>query len=157
MNKHDVDFLDLHTAVSHVHYKEIDTDPSNPEGWTMPNHRPAGDESVTNPDTLLDRFDQAWRQGQCPEVESWLPNADHPHRRQVLEALLHVDLEHRLKSGQAIRVPVYLAAFPELSQDTEVMLKLLAWECELRRRESDVPAEEYIGHFPISSRNCGNG
>jgi serine/threonine protein kinase len=95
----------------------------------------------------VDRFEDAWQRGERPALEAYLP-ANGPERARVLVELVHVDLERRLKAGEAARVEGYLERFPELRQDATV-LGLLAAEHRLRRRrEADVTAEEYQRRFP---------
>ena len=66
----------------------------------------------------------------------------------VLGTLVNVDLEHRLKRGEPVRVEHYLQRFPELA-DERLLLELLTWECELRRRqEPNLQADEYPRRFP---------
>ena len=77
-----------------------------------------------------------------------LPIGD-PLRSRVLIELVHIDLELRLKAGEAARVEEYLARYPELADDRAVALGLIAAEHELRRRrENDLSLDEYLQRFP---------
>src|ERR1700722_10069811 len=99
---------------------------------------------------ILDRFDQAWHAGQFPAIDDYLPPPGHPRRMKVLEDLVHIDLECRLKAGKRIRIEDYLSCHPELTQDTGLLLSLLVRECELRRRrEPGLEMEEFIRRFPF--------
>ena len=49
------------------------------------------------------RFKDGWRQGPRPALDDYLPTGD-PLRRRVLIDLVHIDLELRLKEGEAARV-----------------------------------------------------
>ena len=97
---------------------------------------------------LVDRFEDAWQSGQRPQIDEYLP-PENPERRTVLVELVHVDLERRLKAGEAVRVKQYLERYPELAADQAVVLNLLASEFALRRRsEPNLLLEDYLQHFP---------
>jgi predicted ATPase len=67
----------------------------------------------------------------------------------VLIELVHIELELRLKAGEAARVEEYLARYPELTRDQDVLLELIVAEHNLRRRrESQLTLEEYLKRFP---------
>src|SRR6516165_8180923 len=94
------------------------------------------------------RFEDAWRQGPRPAVDDYLP-AGGQLRSRVLIELVHIDLELRLKAGEAARVEEYLARYPELAGDPAVPLDLIAAEYELRRRgEPRLARDEYEQRFP---------
>ena len=94
------------------------------------------------------RFEHALRQGYGPAIEDYLPAAD-PLRSRVLIELVHIDLELRLKAGDAARVEDYLARHPVLASDRAAALELIAVEHELRRRrEPDLALDEYLHRFP---------
>src|SRR6516164_10211800 len=94
------------------------------------------------------RFEHDWRQAPRPGIGDYLP-AGGPLRCRVLIELVHIDLELRLKAGEAARVEEYLARYPELAGDRAVALALIAAEHELRRRrESGLTLDEYLQRFP---------
>jgi predicted ATPase len=94
------------------------------------------------------RFEQALRQGHRPAIEDYLPAAD-PLRSRVLIELVHIDLELRLKAGDAARVEDYLARHPVLASDRAAAVELIAVEHELRRRcEPGLALDEYFQRFP---------
>ena len=128
-----------------------------PEGPACPGHLPSPVQAAPHPaeanpswvDEILDRFDQAWHEGQSPELDDYLPSLDHPRRLHVLEELVRMDLECRLKAGQSIRIEDYLVRHPELAQDSALLVNLLVRECELRRRqEPALHGAEYVRRFP---------
>src|SRR5262245_19812019 len=84
-------------------------------------------------DSLLELFERAWQAGE-PRVEDYLPPEGDPRRPAALEALLHADLEYRLKAGQAARVEDYLGRFPDLAAREQLLLGLFEWEYRIRRR-----------------------
>src|SRR5262245_59783192 len=82
----------------------------------------------------VDRFERAWHRAPRPRIDDYLPGGD-PLRFRVLVELVHIDLELRLKAGEAARVEEYLTRYPELTADPDVVLELITAEHELRRRE----------------------
>jgi serine/threonine protein kinase/predicted ATPase len=94
------------------------------------------------------RFEDSWRQGPRPVIDHFLP-AGEPLRARVLVELVHIEMELRLKAGEAARVEEYLARYPELSGDRAVPFELIAAEYELRRRrEPGLALDEYLQRFP---------
>src|SRR6516162_10516637 len=91
---------------------------------------------------VVRRFEQAWHGAPRPRIDDYLP-AGGPLRSRALVELAHIDLELRLKSGEAARVEEYLAGHPELAGDRAVVLGLIAAERSLRRRlEPGIDPEE---------------
>jgi serine/threonine protein kinase/predicted ATPase len=94
------------------------------------------------------RFENAWRECPRPPISDHLP-VENPLRRRVLIELAHIDLELRIKHGDAARVEEYVTGYPELDGDRPILLGLIAAEYELRRRhESDLGLDEYLRRFP---------
>src|SRR5262245_55098958 len=94
------------------------------------------------------RFEVAWRQGSRPAIDDHLP-ADDGLRSRLLIELVHIDLELRLKAGEAARAEEYLARYPELTADRAATLDLVAAEYELRRHgEPHFSLNEYLQRFP---------
>jgi WD40 repeat protein len=101
---------------------------------------------------LLKRFEQAWRGGPPPAIDDYLPAADLVNLALLVE-LVHIDLEFRLKAGEAARAEDYLARYPALAADPDAVLDLLAAEHALRRRaEPDLDPAEYDRRFPAYAR-----
>jgi WD40 repeat protein len=99
-------------------------------------------------DDVIDRFEDAWQTGEPPVLDEYLP-AGGGGRGPLLVRLVHVDLERRLKAGEGVRVEDYLARYPEIGREEEVILGLLAAEYEQRRRrEPGLSPEEYTHRFP---------
>jgi predicted ATPase len=97
---------------------------------------------------LIKAFEEAWRRNEAPDIDKYL-RADGPERRALLVELVHVDLEFRLKSGEAVQVENYLRSFPLLASCRETVLDLIAAEYELRNRnQGGVCLEEYSDRFP---------
>jgi serine/threonine protein kinase/formylglycine-generating enzyme required for sulfatase activity len=98
-------------------------------------------------DEICNRFERAWKSGEQPRIEDYLPDDDEI-RFAVLENLVHIDLERRLKAGEQARVESYLERFPELSEQPQIVIGLIRAEYELRRLDSDVTSREYEERFP---------
>jgi tRNA A-37 threonylcarbamoyl transferase component Bud32 len=112
-------------------------------------HIPPHDEGVaTAVEHIADRFESAYETGHWPTINDYLP-AGGPERLAVLVPLVHIDLERRLKAGEAARVQTYLERFPELAEDPAVVLDLLVAEYrQRRRREPDAAPDDYLTRFP---------
>src|SRR5215472_4464662 len=94
------------------------------------------------------RFEHAWHQAPRPAIDDYLPSGD-PLRCRVLIELVHIDLELRVKAGEAARVEEYLTRYAELAGDRAVTLELIAVEHELRRRrEPSLALDDYLQRFP---------
>src|SRR5579862_837079 len=93
---------------------------------------PPSDDWLTVKD-VVKRFENAWHQEPRPAIDDYLPTGDSLRSRLLIE-LVHIDLELRLKAGEAARVEEYLARYPELTDDRAVMIELIAAEHELRQR-----------------------
>jgi predicted Ser/Thr protein kinase len=78
------------------------------------------------------RFEDAWRRGQRPDLAALLPAG--AQRLAVLRELAHVELELRLKAGEAARADDYFDRFPELADDDEAARSLVRAERDLRER-----------------------
>jgi tRNA A-37 threonylcarbamoyl transferase component Bud32 len=95
----------------------------------------------------VERFESAWRRGERPTIETFLP-AISPLREPLLVELVHADLEFRLKAGEPARVEQYLQCYPELGA-RGILVALLSAEYEQRRRrEAGLSLSEYRGRFP---------
>jgi predicted ATPase len=98
-------------------------------------------------EAAVKRFETAWRQGRRPAIDEYVP-AGGPVGRLLIE-LVHLELELRLKAGEAARAEEYLARYPELAGDTAAALDLIAAEHDLRRRgEPDLSLDDYLRRFP---------
>jgi eukaryotic-like serine/threonine-protein kinase len=94
------------------------------------------------------RFEHAWRQGSRPAIDDYLPVGE-PQRSRALNELVHIDLELRLKAGEAARVEEYLVRYPKLTDDRMAVIELIAAEHRLRRRgEPALAFQDYLQRFP---------
>jgi WD40 repeat protein/serine/threonine protein kinase len=109
---------------------------------------PAEEEDAQALEQLIGRFEEAWQCGSAPTLGAFLADVT-TLRPRVLVELVHVDLEYRLKAGQAVRVESYLQDFPELASDPETLAELVAAEYRLRRRrEPTLSPQEFLDRFP---------
>ena len=97
---------------------------------------------------LIESFEHAWRAGSLPRIDDYL-HGEGSEQDALLVELIHVDLEFRLKAGEAARVESYFASYPRLTHDRAAVLELIKTECELRqRRVANIDLEEYARRFP---------
>jgi hypothetical protein len=97
---------------------------------------------------FADRYHAAWRNGP-PELEEFLPPADHPLRRVVLQELITIDLEMRWRLGQPLGLEYYLEKYPEVGPSTALPPTLIFQEYHVRHRFGDRPAlAGYQQRFP---------
>src|ERR1700735_425387 len=81
-------------------------------------------------------------------IDAFLP-ANEPMRQAVLIELVHIDLERRLKRGEAVRVENYLARYPALASNAAATVELLAEEYIFRSRENpNLQPSELFERFP---------
>jgi tetratricopeptide (TPR) repeat protein/tRNA A-37 threonylcarbamoyl transferase component Bud32 len=98
---------------------------------------------------ILDRFEDAWRRGERPALRAYLTEAAAEQRLVLLVQLAHMDLEFRLRAGEAARVEDYLRVYPELHDRPQAVLDLVAAEYLLREaRGAAVRLEDYQARFP---------
>jgi tetratricopeptide (TPR) repeat protein len=98
-------------------------------------------------ETAVRRFEAEWRGSGRPDLDRHLTTgADRPR---LLVELIHIDLDFRLRAGDSARVEEYLNRFPELAEQRDAVLDLIADEYVLRRRwRGEVPADDYPARFP---------
>jgi eukaryotic-like serine/threonine-protein kinase len=99
-------------------------------------------------DAIIQDFQSAWQAGRQPAVEDFLPPAAACGQAVLIE-LIHVDLEHRIKAGQAVRVETYLQQHPQLRGNAGNVVALIVAECHWRRQgEPGLSPREYQERFP---------
>ena len=64
-------------------------------------------------DQICLRFEAAWRAGGHPPIEPYLAGVPEPERSALLQELLLLDVDYRLRGGQTPRSDEYRTAFPE--------------------------------------------
>jgi serine/threonine-protein kinase len=109
-------------------------------------------------DSLLDSFDAAWQSATPPVLDDFLPPREQGVYEEALRGLVRIDLERRLRSGEAARLEPYLQRYPELRQNGERLEELVLFEGEVRR-ELGLRADpaEFLGRFPeLADRLMGD-
>jgi tRNA A-37 threonylcarbamoyl transferase component Bud32 len=97
---------------------------------------------------IIRDFESALQRKQAPKIDDYLL-AEASIRSTLLPELIHADLEHRLKAGEAARLEDYLTRFPELRQTSGAMFALMVAEFRLRKHmDASVELEEYVQRFP---------
>ena len=97
---------------------------------------------------IVARFEEAWQQGKRPVLDEYLKSGEPASLKLVLE-LVHTDLECRLKAGEDVRVETYFERYPQLADNSEEVLGLIAAEYNFRQRcEPGLTPEEYERRFP---------
>jgi serine/threonine protein kinase len=66
-------------------------------------------------DHACDRFEAAWLAGQRPRIEEWLADVPEPDRRELLRALLELEIELRSKGGDKPTPADYEQRWPDQS------------------------------------------
>ncbi len=99
-------------------------------------------------EAVISEFEAAWLSGRRPRIDDFLAG-DSTLDMTLLVELAHIDLECRLKAGEAARVEKYISAWPVLVERHKVVLELIEAECELRRRrDAALAIDEYCRRFP---------
>jgi hypothetical protein len=105
-------------------------------------------------DALCDRFEEAHLRGDRPDLDAWLP-AEGGLRGVALPQLALLDLECRVRNGDAVRVEEYFRRYPELRSDPETAVALLAAEARARRKvEPGLNPDDYGRRPAGAGRGC---
>src|SRR5262249_37422352 len=112
--------------------------------------------AATDVESVLNRFDQAWRAGSPPAIGEFLPSTSamtSAARRELLEELVKIDLEYRWRSqsrtGKPWLLEGYVQKHPELGPLNQLSVELISGEYWVRQHWGDRPAhEEYARRFP---------
>src|SRR5260221_7636742 len=92
----------------------------------------SGETAWAECESVIRRFEDAWRTDERPDVGDYLASGS-PHSIRLLVELVHVDLEFRLRTGEVTRAEDYFSRFPEL-RAAERAIDLIAAEFALRNR-----------------------
>jgi WD40 repeat protein/tRNA A-37 threonylcarbamoyl transferase component Bud32 len=97
---------------------------------------------------IVGRFEEAWRRGERPAIDDYLP-PDPGMRAAVQIELMYAEFELRLSAGEPARAEDYLDRDAEWSRDRDVIWELIATECRFRRaREPELALSDYLTRFP---------
>jgi serine/threonine protein kinase len=113
----------------------------------VPPIRPIDDEGRERLEEVIGRFEDDWRAGRRPRIEDCL--TEEVGCCTLVQELVHVELELRLKAGEPARACEYLERFPELAVDPAVARELLDSEERLRLRNFRV-ANGQPPHAPVA-------
>jgi Leucine-rich repeat (LRR) protein/predicted Ser/Thr protein kinase len=106
-------------------------------------------------ETVVTSFEEAWLRGDCPTLNAYLAGLDGDRRFSILVELAHIELEFRLKTGEAVRVEEYLRRYPEL-EHSDIIISLLAHEYRVRQLdEPSLTIGEYLERFPRHAEDLG--
>jgi WD40 repeat protein len=89
--------------------------------------------SAVDIEQAIKRFEGAWQRGEQPPISDFC-NEVGPRSSALLQALVVVDLECRLKSGQCRSAEDYLREFPQLQSQEQTILALLRVEARWQAR-----------------------
>ena len=81
------------------------------ETLTLPIPEPLTGEARARLERIINRFEDEWQNGAGPSLEIYLAELPH-HRDALLAELAQVDLELRLKKGEAVRAETWLSSAP---------------------------------------------
>ncbi len=84
-------------------------------------------EQLQQVDRLCDRFEEAWRGGYRPQIDSFLEEAGRLERPVLLPELLALELEYRRKTGEKPALAEYVRRFPDHEEAVrDVFRRLIA-------------------------------
>lgn len=98
-------------------------------------------------DQVLWQFERALFAGTTPWIETFVPTGS-PHRRGLIEELLHIEIEYRLNRREPLSLGAYLQRFPELSQDAACVERLR--ETVRAHSPAPPPLEQFVRHLQES-------
>jgi WD40 repeat protein/tRNA A-37 threonylcarbamoyl transferase component Bud32 len=95
-------------------------------------------------DAICDAFEEAWKQGQRPQIEEYLRAAPEPERCKLFEELLKVELEYRGRSHETYTCEEYRQRFPG---EAELIDAVFASTAHAKANEVSA-AERLANHAP---------
>src|SRR6516164_1282057 len=63
-------------------------------------------------DQICDRFEAAWKAGDCPQIEDYFADAPEPARTALLKELLALELNYRRQGSQTVHAQEFHQRFP---------------------------------------------
>ena len=99
-------------------------------------------------EAIIAEFESPLRAGLAPLVEDFVSDLSED-RFEILVELLHSEMEYRLAAADTQLIFCFLRRFPEIREQPDALLSLIAREIELRRRHNPfVRIEPYLDRFP---------
>jgi eukaryotic-like serine/threonine-protein kinase len=89
--------------------------------------------SAVDIEQVVQRFEGAWQRGEQPAICDYCKDVG-PRSSALLQALVVVDLECRLRAGQSRTAEDYLREFPQLQSQEQTILALLRVEARWQAR-----------------------
>ncbi len=100
-------------------------------------------------DSAVAQLEAVWRLSPNPSLRQFVPATEGSLRLRILVELIKVDHEHRLRRGQSHSMESYLAEWPVLQSDPDLMLALVEAECVTRALRGERPTRlELRKRFP---------
>jgi WD40 repeat protein/serine/threonine protein kinase len=99
-------------------------------------------------DAICDRFEAELLAGRGPRPEDFLAEAAESDRPALLAELLALDLEYRVKAGEAVGAEAYLERYPELAAKPTLAVGLVEVEYQLRRGMPGWTLPEIVQRLP---------
>jgi eukaryotic-like serine/threonine-protein kinase len=107
--------------------------------------------SAVDIEQVAKRFEGAWQRGEQPAIREYCKEVG-PRSNALLQTLVVIDLECRLKSGQHRSAEDYLREFPQLQSQEQTILALLRVEALWHGRGGQPPA-----HDPVDAARDSEG
>ena len=90
-------------------------------------------------DSACDQFESDWKSGNHPQIEDFLAKVDAAHARELLKALLQVELELLRRDGQPISAESFAGRFSEFGDVVSDALKSLQASAKKKPAAGNVP------------------
>ena len=104
---------------------------------------------VVGLEQIVDRFREAWKRGERPAIEQYLPT-DPALQGPALVQLVCIDIEYRRRIGEAAPLAEYLARFPELDSAEHAMALLqLGGQQRTPQAGRDCTAQDATGALSV--------
>ncbi len=97
---------------------------------------------------IVAQFEESWSGNSPLSIDDIIPRKG-DERQVILQQLVHIDLDNRLRAGDPARVEDYLKRYPELERDESTVLALIWTEYEARQgADRTISDGEYAKRFP---------
>lgn len=100
---------------------------------------------------ICDRFEAAWKSGQRPRLEEFLPDQSEPARAEFLYELLQVELRFRRRADEQPTLDEYRPRFP---QDAELLAEVFAAGLEMAQSMRSL---DQVDNRPETGRYVSQG
>ena len=90
------------------------------------------------PSQLQAEFEKLWGTGSPPDVIKFLSSRKESSSEEFA-AVIRLDQQHRWRTASPLKVELYLAAFPQLKANDDLVLELTAGEFLARLQNDQLP------------------